>query len=239
MAHEIGPNGPYRFNAVTGTEAARQIVRPLLAIPNIVYSETFDFIQDLHLNPEDVTFRNIKCGMFSTRQIEDACEWMVRKKSDSGLLRDQIEERFRVYEANVRGYVGTKGIEAFLDLYIGNFAQVNGQRGMGIGEMLSHMTMGALPDGNEIRYPHPEEARERHQRFVREVNDTNLGPLADFLPKYRELAQCWVRSKSEFHRAQIIQLRRDMACGSNGILHQSVMRPAQELTWELEKAAKG
>lgn len=223
-----------KINATVGTTTATDILKPLQPILGVIHNGNFNFISDLHLAAENVTFDTIKRGTYDAVTFTKNIDKVIDDKTDvtnMEKLRDFISARYEEYKANVMAYVQKEGPFAFVNLYNGSFTEVNGNSGLGIAKMLQNLVAGRMMNGNPFNWTSPLDA-EGAKNSARDVINNNNGLLGMHLRKGQ--AANWITAMNNLSAAKINEKRREVALGNNGALMELFVRPAAQLTEQIE-----
>ena len=207
-------------NGVAGSNEARQIFAPILAVRQKVFTNTFSYIADLHLNPEDVKWNAIHDGRYSLAGDTQTVNAVVAQKTNAQViaeLKNEIQKAFVQYRENVRIFVKREGPYAFANLYYGRFQQDNpGVEYKGIKKLLEEVVYGTQPNN-------PDGLRASLQNVENQIRGQNV--LAA-LGSRSKLATAWLNTYNQWVNARIQKTLAEAVFGGAGELKRSFLDPA-------------
>lgn len=227
-----------RDNATVGTATAQEILKPLADIQQMIHSGKFNFITDLKLPADTVTWDAIKANNFENPGIKAKINAVIEGRTtiaSMDQLRQSITKRYNDYRKNVQDYVQKEGPFAFINLYRGNFLPVSGNYGMGIATMLQNLVEGKLMNGNPYKRP-TVEAASKGQTQAKQTIDKTTFPFGfiDLHNKKGTQLNEWLNATNALHKARIDEKRREVALGRTGALMSLFVEPAALLADQLE-----
>lgn len=224
------------LNAVEGTNQAMDLLKPIANVQNIIHSGTFSLRTDL--NQQEITWTRIHNGSLDAPGVKNATDNYVESKVGPAMadnLRGIIRGAYAQYRQNVQAYVREEGPYAFVNLYNGNFAPVNGDYGVGIGAMLRNLTAGKELDGRNFSGWVDVNKAKENLDAARGAIDGLSTALFNFESRQkRDQAVMWTDAYDRWVKARIDQKRRDIALGNHGALRENFQIPAAQLTREIQ-----
>lgn len=219
-------------NGETGSAEAKAIIKPIANIHKIVHTSLFDYIRDLKLDPEEVTWKAIHDGKYSYTANTALIENMVANytsTNEMNKLNAMIRSAFSDYRKNVCDYVKNEGPYAFANIYYGNFKGAEGgARYKGIRELLQDLV--AADGVTPMAYPSSNAAAclERLQNIENTIRGGNKLSI-DLKGKKSEQLSAWLRAYNMWVNARINEKRAKAVYKSAGELKRSFLDPANIL----------
>ena len=219
-------------NGETGSAEAKAIIKPIANIHKIVHTSLFDYIRDLKLDPEEVTWKAIHDGKYSYTANTALIENMVANytsTNEMNKLNATIRSAFSDYRKNVCDYVKNEGPYAFANIYYGNFKGAEGgARYKGIRELLQDLV--AADGVTPMAYPSSNAAAclERLQNIENTIRGGNKLSI-DLKGKKSEQLSAWLRAYNMWVNARINEKRAKAVYKSAGELKRSFLDPANIL----------
>lgn len=223
-------------NATQGTASAKSIVKPIETIHQVINNGAFNFIADLKISPDALTWQAIKDNTFENAGVQEKVKAVVEARTNDAameLLRKFIRDKYTEFRKNVVAYVQKEGPYAFVNLYKGNFTPVNGDGGIGIARMLQNLVDGKKMEGNPHGVLTVEKAAANKQDAKRAI-DTTRKPLIDIHNVMPTQRNAWLEATDNLAKAHINTKRRELALGKNGALMDLFVRPAAYLAEQIE-----
>lgn len=229
------------LNATEGTAKARAVLAPVEKFLGIIHSGVFNFGEDL--NEQEITWTKIRNGQYDNPAIAQKAAMVIKQRTSPEMmddLRRKIRAAYDAYRKNVQEYVRTEGPYAFVNLYLGNFKQVNGEFGIGIERMIKNLIDGKTLDGREFRTTTgepawvPVETAKQNLDSARTTIANEKSAVFGIETKENKThAAQWVQAYNNWGKARINAVRREVALGLNGSLFESFLTPAAKLTQEV------
>ena len=219
-------------NGETGSAEAKSIIKPIANIHNVVHAKLFDYIRDLKLNPEDVTWNAIHDGKYSYTANNALIENLIANytsTNEMSKLNAAIRSAFVVYRNNVCSYVKKEGPYAFANIYYGNFKGVEGgTHYKGIRELLQDLV--AAEGVTPVTYPSSNAAAclERLQNIENAIKAGNKLSI-DLKGKKSEQLSAWLTAYNTWVNARINEKRASAVYRAAGELKRSFLDPANIL----------
>lgn len=219
-------------NGETGSAEAKAIIKPIANIHKIVHTSLFDYIRDLKLDPEEVTWKAIHDGKYSYTANTALIENLITNytsTNEMNKLNATIRSAFSDYRKNVCDYVKNEGPYAFANIYYGNFKGAKGgTQYKGIRELLQDLVTaeGVTPTS----YPSSNAAvcLERLQNIENTIRGGNKLSI-DFKGKRSEQLSAWLMAYNMWVNARINEKRAKAVYKSAGELKRSFLDPANIL----------
>lgn len=223
------------LNATEGTAKAKALLAPIEKILGIIHTGSFNFAEDLQ--ETDITWKKIKDNAYDHPAIAGKTESIIKSRTNPDMmdnLRKRIQKAYDEYRKNVHEYVRKDGPFAFANLYEGRFTPVGTEFGTGISRMIQNLMDGKLIDGKNYNgWKDVETARNELDMIRRTIIDTKAGPLGIETSKHKDQAAQWVAAYNAWGKARINEVRREVALGTHGALHDSFQMPAAKLAQEV------
>ena len=228
--------------AVSGTLQAKELLKPLEKLYEMVNSGKFNLAADLKLAPEELAWENlVENGMLESHALQARTDSVIAQRTDRrnlDRLRDLISDQYSAYRKNVEAYVKQHGPFAFVNLYHGKFLPDQNNFGLGIKDMLTNLLDGKTMEGR----PLPVRTVEQAEQDLREASQALENPPGMKLLGIRivprahkeRLTADWVWAKERLAGAEINQRRREMVYGQDGALAERFCKCAEELTHQIQ-----
>lgn len=228
-------------NAPDGMARAKQILEEVSKLSGKVNNARFQFIADLQLNPDDVTWENVSSGKFSGTGTEQQIAGYINRATNVQVmdkLRQEVDKLYDAYEKAVIAFVKEHGPYAFVNLFNGRFMPVNGDFGYGIKTMLQNIMEGKTLEGRTLNPLSVSKAQSEVNNTWKAVIDPpkTRVVLVDVVTQSTKtkVTQEWIAAKENLVKAQINQKRRDVVYGETGALAMSFVKKALDLTRDIE-----
>ena len=223
-------------NGETGSAEAKAIIKPIANIHKVVHASLFDYIRDLKLNPEEVTWNAIHDGKYSYTANATLIDNLITNytsTNEMNKLNAAIRSAFSDYRKNVCDYVKNEGPYAFANIYYGNFKGTEG--GMhykGIRELLQDLV--AAEGVTAMAYPSSNAAAclERLQNAENAIRGGNKLTI-DFKGKKPEQLSAWLKAYNMWVNARINEKRAKAVYKAAGELKRSFLDPANILAEQI------
>lgn len=148
-------------------------------------------------------------------------------------MRNAVRESYAAFRATVRQFVAEKGPLAFYNLFDGRFVCAAGELPHGIRFCLENLCNGKKLDGHPIPFLPVEHAQADLDHLYNEICGHAPGIMALLHQNYQQERHEWVQHLEMLVNAHIMEQRRAMLFGQNGILTQEFLKPADELAMQL------
>lgn len=224
-------------NGETGSAEAKAIIKPIANIHKIVYTALFDYIRDLKLDPEEVTWKAIHDGKYSytaNKALIDSLVANYTSTNEMNKLNATIRSAFSDYRKNVCDYVKNEGPYAFANIYYGNFKGAEGgAHYKGIRELLQDLV--AADGVTPMAYPSSNAAAclERLQNIENMIRGGNKLSI-DLKGKKSEQLSAWLRAYNMWVNACINEKRATAVYKAAGELKRSFLDPANILAEQIK-----
>lgn len=223
------------LTAIEGTNAAEEIMKPVATILGTIHSGTFNFVADLDLNEQEITWRRIRDHEFDAADIVNNSNHVLTMRTNTtamNMLREKIRAAFNEYTQNVIRYIKDEGPLAFSNLYFGRFIPNGEDFGTGIQTMIKNLSIGKTTRGlNYAGWVTPNDAQKKLQDVRNEINETRATIFNINLRNQQQAV--WVQAYEEWMRSRINEKLRTFAIGSNGAFVENFMNPAELMTDEI------
>ncbi len=221
------------MKATEGTNKAKEILKPLEKMLQIIHSGSFGLGEDLR--EEDITWTKIQKGQYDSATKTKANKIIEQRTSTAEMekLKQAISKAYQDYRKNVQEYVRKEGPFAFANLFRGKFID-DGSNGMGIRKMIQNLVDGRKLDGANVNVMTPVDAENMLTDARRRIASTTPGLLGIETGKHKEQAAQWVQAYNNWGRARINDERRKVALGAHGALYELFLAPATLLADEVE-----
>ena len=220
-------------NADEGTDKAKELLKPLEKLYGVVNNGRFNFVADLRLPADQVTWENVKQNKFSNASTQANIDKKVTDKTDSKSmeqLRDYISTQYDEYVKGVIDYVKDYGPFAFTNLYNGKFIAKGSNFGLGIKDMLRNLMDGKNMDGKPIPVKSVATAEQELRKARDEVNNppTINAVVVKIVTQAEKdrVTNNWIKANEALVMARINEKRRDAVKGETGALAERFCRPA-------------
>lgn len=222
------------MNASEGTKKAETLLAPLAKVMSVIHNGDFNFSRDL--NESDITWTKIKENHYDNNMLTTKMENCIKRRTSDAMtddLQKKIKAWYAEYRKNVQEFVREEGPYAFVNLYNGNFAPVNGDFGTGIGRMLQNLVDGKQMNGRNYDFKSVEDTKSGLDSARNLIDETAALPFKIESAKHRDQCAQWVANYNLWGSARINQSRREAALGQHGALAHNFLLPAAKLTEEL------
>lgn len=218
------------MNATVGSTIAKEILKPVENILNVIHSAKFEFLATPGWTGDglfDRLYNQEFNSPIEKKKLEDKYNDEIGTVS-MGRLEEVIKNALNAVRTNIHNFVRQEGPVAFYMLYHGKFTEVNGSYGTGISALLNNLKAGKNFAGNPVGYPSPvacQQALDNAFNYLRSQKK--------LLGKKTQSAQSWVVAYDNWRKAQIIEARRGHALGDNGKLNELLIAPLALLAEQL------
>lgn len=223
------------LGATEGTAKAEKLLEPLAKIVALIHSGDFDFSRDL--GEQDITWKKIKERRYDNQTIANKTEQTIKRRTaddEMDKLRESIKLAYDAFRKNVHEFVREEGPYAFVNLYNGTFAPVNGDFGRGIGKMLQNLVDGKQMNGKPVNVKTPDDAKSELDTARNNIIAKGINILGVETQEHKDQAAKWVAAYNGWGKARINKVRRDIALGQHGALAKSFLLPAAKLADEVD-----
>lgn len=224
------------LSSIEGTKMAQSVIQPVATILSDIHSGAFNFVADLHLNEQDVTWRNIRNHEFDGADTVNNSNSVFLSRTSIAVMdtiRSKIRAAFQAYLGNVINYVKKDGPLAFSNLYHGRFVPNGDDFGVGIEAMLKNLSIGKTPNGKDYAGWTP--VADAQKKLIDARNSINNTTSSLFNINVRNRQQAvWIQAYEGWMKSRINEKLREFALGTTGAFTEVFLNPAQLLADEVK-----